>query len=190
MKWYLTISVSAFLLLALAGCNGSGKGVEVIVDDDGQFPASLAGTWTSDRDGWQFVLESDGTISSAIVTLGRVKVEPGKVTKVPMLMDGEGIYEPGRWLVAYSPEQRMLTVTIALDRIYIELGKDLLEGSSRDVFVGQVSEDGSEWIAEWTTFTNYMAHTAEHPNADLSSDPVYGVTTTLTFVKSDKPQDG
>ncbi len=188
MRTLLVSRILVVFVLTFAGCNSVGKRVEVVIDGGGQFPSSLAGTWTSDKEGWELVFEPNGTISSAVVTFGRVRVVPAKITKEPMILGGEGIYHPGEWVVAYSPESRMLTVTIVLDRIHVRLGKSQLEGSSKDVFVGQVSEDGSEWIAEWTTFTHYTAHTAENPNADLSSDPLYGITTTLTFTKNNKPQ--
>ena len=184
MRTLLVLCIFAVSALTLAGCNSAGKGVEVIIDGGGQFPPSLAGVWRSDEHGWEFVFEPDGAISSAVVTLGRVRVAPGKTTKVPMLMRGDGIYKPGQWLVAYSPESKVLTATIILDRIYIELGNSLLEGSSRDIFVGEVSEAGDVWVAEWTSFTKYTAHTPEYPNADLSSDQIEGNSSTLTFTKA------
>ena len=185
----LLICMLVFLFAGLAGCNTPSGGVIVIIEDSGHISDSLAGTWQSDKYGWEFVFEPDGTISSAVVPLGNVRVEPGKITKVPMKLDGEGTYKPGEWVVVYSPPQRMLTVTITLDRIHLELGKGLLKGSSRDVFTGQLSEDGETWFAEWTSFTNYTAHTAEFQDFDLSSDPIYGNYASLVFTKQQRQQN-
>ena len=51
-----------------------------IIDGDGRFPSFIAGTWRADRGGWEIVFEPDGKISSAVVSLGRVRIRPGQVT--------------------------------------------------------------------------------------------------------------
>jgi hypothetical protein len=63
------------------------------------------------------------------------------------------------------------------------MGDNILEGKSTDTFVGPVSEDGETWQAEWTSFPQYTAHTPEHPNFDMSSDQLYGISKQLTFTK-------
>ena len=83
MKRFVLLLVYIFLAAALAGCQNSAaykNGVEVTVDGDGQFPAFLVGTWKAEEGGWEFVFEPDGKISSAIVSIGRVKLQPGRTT--------------------------------------------------------------------------------------------------------------
>ena len=41
-----------------------GAGMRVAVENPLPFPAPLAGTWKADRDGWEFTLAPDGSISS------------------------------------------------------------------------------------------------------------------------------
>jgi len=83
MKRLFFLLVYIFLAAALAGCRSSPAykdGVEVIVDDGGQFPSFLVGTWKAKDGGWEFVFEPDGKISSAIVSIGRAKLQPGRKT--------------------------------------------------------------------------------------------------------------
>ena len=115
------------LLMLLIGCQKSSidtisadkSGVDVIVEDGSQFPEFLVGTWKDDEHGWEFVFEPDGTISSAVIALGKFKITPGEITIVPMRMDGKSIFEPGKWLVSYDPSQRELMVQIVLKNLYV-----------------------------------------------------------------------
>jgi hypothetical protein len=111
MKRLTLILVYVLLVLAISGCQssaGNKRPVEVIVDGDGQFPDFLVGTWRADEGGWEFVFEPDGSISSAVISLGRTRMQPGRVTTVPTQLGGEGVYKPGLWTVQYSQESRDL----------------------------------------------------------------------------------
>jgi len=172
--------------LPLNGCQDSNvdrSGVDVIIDGDGGFPEFLVGTWTTDSDVWEFVFEEDGTISSAVVSLGAVRLKPGRVTTVPMHQGGEGIFEPGRWVVQYNPDERELIVKISIKNFYIELGEDTLDGSGEDIFVGRISEDGESWPAEWTSYPKYTAHTDENPSFNFFDETDSGITKLLIFEK-------
>lgn len=186
MKQLVVLAGCAVLLSGLAGCQNPAPlrgGVEVIIEGGGEFPQFLVGRWKDEKRGWEFVFEPDGTISSAVISLGRVRMKPGQVTEVPMKLGGKGVFEPGDWLVHYAPTSRELTVKISLKNFYAELGKDILEGKSTDIFVGSISEDGKVWQVDWVGFPDYVAHTAEHPHFEMSVDPNYGITYTLTFEK-------
>ena len=172
------------VLLLLSGCQGSAackSGVDVIIEGGGEFPQFLVGKWKADKDGWEFVFEPDGTISSAVISLGRIRMKPGELTVIPMKMGGKGIFEPGEWMVHYAPAGRELTVKISLKNFYIELGKDVLEGESKDIFTGPISQDSKFWQVDWTSFPDYVAHTAEYPDFQMSEDPNYGISKTLIF---------
>ena len=177
---------SLFALAQLSGCQSPDRdksGVEVIVEGGGEFPEFLAGIWKANSDGWEFTFEPDGTISSAVHAMGRVRLKPGETTVVPMREGGKGIYEPGEWLVHYIPAERELTVKISLSNFYTELGNDILEGQNADVFVGEIDEEGNIWETNWTSFFDYTAHTAKNPNFKMSSDPNYGHRKNLVFKK-------
>jgi len=157
--------------------------VEVIIDGNGQFPDVLVGRWKADRGGWEFVFEPDGTISSAVVSIGRATLKPGQTTTVPMKLGGKGIYEPGRWTVQYSQAQRELIVEIVIDNFYVELGENVLRGKTRDFFVGSVSEDGQVWPVERISFPEYIADTKKNPNYRLPLDSNENVRESLLFQK-------
>jgi len=185
MKRLLVLTGCTVLLLS-GGCqpsNRSKKPMEVIIEQGGPFPSFLVGTWRADTDGWEFVFGPDGTISSAVIALGRVKLIPGQVTTIPMRKGGKGIFEPGQWLVHYDPASRELTLQISLKHFHAELGKDVLEGKCTDIFVGQISKDGKVWPVVWTAFPDYTAHTAKYPNYKLDTDLEYGMSKALIFEK-------
>jgi hypothetical protein len=167
----LVCSSSVFLLGGCQNSPGDNSGVEVIIDGDGQFPDFLVGRWKAENGAWEFVFEPDGTISSALVSLGRTRLKPGQVTTVPMQLGGKGVFEPGLWTVQYSQEQRELIVEIAIDNFRVELGDSVVRGRTRDFFVGSVSKDGRLWSAERLSFPEYVADTKEHPNYKLTVDP-------------------
>ena len=183
MKQTLVLAGCAIFLLGLAGCQNANRAVKVIVEGDGQFPEFLTGTWKADKHGWEFVFEPDGRISSAVVSLGRVRIKPGRVTTVPMKKGGKGVYEPGEWMVYYAPISRELTVKISLKNFYMESGRAVVEGESTVIFVGPVSENGKVWYADCTSLPEYVVHTAKHPHFEMSEDPNYGITYTVTFEK-------
>ncbi len=167
----LVCSSSVFLLSGCQNSAGDNSGVEVIIDGDGQFPDFLVGRWKADDGAWEFVFEPDGTISSAVVSLGRARLRPGHVTTVPMQLGGKGVFEPGLWTVQYFQERRELIVEIAIDNFHVELGDSVLRGRTRDFFIGSVSKDGRLWSAERLSFPEYVADTKKHPNYKLTVDP-------------------
>ncbi len=183
MKQLLVLFGCCVILLGLAGCQNANRGIEVIIEGGGEFPQFLVGRWKADKDGWEFVFEPNGAISSAVISLGRVRMKPGEITTVPMKMGGKGIFEPGKWMVHYTPAGRELIVKISLKNFYVELGKDVLEGKSTDIFTGPVSKDGKVWQVDWTNFPDYTVHTAKYPKFPVHRDPNQGVTYSLIFEK-------
>ena len=183
MKQLLVLAGFAVILSGLAGCQNANRGVEVIIEGDGEFPEFLVGRWKADKGDWEFVFEPDGAISSAVISLGRIRIKPGELTTVPMKMGGKGIFEPGEWMVHYAPAGRELTVKISLKNFYVELGKGVVEGKSTDIFAGPISQDGKVWLVDWTSFHDYTAHTEKHPNFPMYEDPNQGVTYSLIFEK-------
>lgn len=157
--------------------------VEVAIDGDGAFPDFLVGRWKADHGGWEFVFEPNGTISSAVVSIGRVTIKPGRTTTVPMKLGGQGVFEPGRWTVQYSHAQRELIVEIVIDRFHVELGDNVLRGKTRDFFIGSVSEDGQLWPVERISFPEYIADTKKNPNRKLPVDPQNSARESLLFLK-------
>jgi len=169
MKRLLVLSVCSLSAFLLIGCQ--------------QFPAFLVGRWKADKGGWEFVFEPDGTISSAVVSLGRVTMKPGQVTTTPMKLGGKGVFEPGQWTVQYTPEPRELLVEIAIDHFRVERGDNVVQGQSRDFFIGPVSEDGQMWWADRFSFPEYIVDTKKHPNYKLPFDPNDNPQDSLIFQK-------
>jgi hypothetical protein len=186
MERLLILLVCILSVFIPIGCQNSTKlksGVDVIVDGDGQFPASLAGTWKSNDGIWEIVFGPDGTISSAVISLGRVRIRPGQVTTVPMKLGGKGIFKPGQWTVQYLQEQRELIVEIKIDYFRTELGNDVVKGQTHDFFVGSVSEDCQLWWADRFTFPEYIADTKKYHNYKLPFDPNDNPRESLIFEK-------
>ncbi len=171
----------------LVGCQSPGTGVrdnvQVITEGGEAFPASLAGRWEANLHGWEITFERDGRIASAVLSLGRVRVIPGRKTTVPTRGGGRGIFVPGPWTVHYVPATNQLTVKIVLDHVRVEMAGHVLEGRSVDTFSGTISAAEGVWQTQWTTFTQYKIHTEQEGDVELSTDPTYGETQALTFQK-------
>ena len=71
-----------------------------------------------------------------------------------------------------------------MNHVRVEMGGNILEGSSTDTFVGPVAASNRAWQAQWTTFTRYLVHTPDGAPVNLSTDPTYGETKSLTFEKA------
>ena len=183
MKNAFKLIIICISILSIFGCNTKNKYVDVIVDGNGQFPKQLAGTWKSDNDMWEIALEPDGTISWAIISLGYVKIIPGKTTIVPMAMGGEGIFKPGLWTVRYLQNQHDLIIEIIIEDFRTELGTDILYGKTHDVFSGTVSNDGDFWWTDRYSYSEYFADTQNYHNYKLPVDPNENPKETLLFKK-------
>lgn len=186
----LTAALLCGLFVALLhGCQSPGSkqnSVEVIIDGNGQFPDFLVGTWKADTGGWEFVFEPNGVISSAVVSLGRVRLKPGQVTTVPMQSGGKGVFAPGLWAVQYSHQQRELLVEITIKRFRVELGDNVLRGKTHDIFVGSISGDGRLWWAERFSRPQYIADTKKFRNRKLTVEPSDRSVEGLLFRKVDE----
>lgn len=186
MRVVLGLFLGIVAPLLSSGCHTAAKDqgrVNVVIEGPGTFPAALAGRWRADRDGWEFVFAPDGRITSAVVGLGRVEIEPGHAVTVPTRSGGEGSFEPGEWIVHYVPRSKQLTVNIALDHVRIDMGATILEGHSTDIFSGAIQPESGVWQVRWTAFSHYTIQASGQPVKELSTDPTYGETKALTFTK-------
>jgi len=191
MKRLLALLVWGLCVLSFGSCRsfiGHKGGVEVIVDGDGEFPAFLVGRWKADESSWEIVFEPDGTISSAVVSIGRVRMKPGQVTTVPMKLGGKGVFEAGPWAVQYSPQRRELVVEIAIASFRVELGDSVVKGRTLNIFAGSVSPDGRSWWANRFSFPEYVADTKKYRNRRLTVDPDDNPPEELLFRKVSEPQ--
>lgn len=182
--------LSACILLFLTlGCHQGPAthtgAARCIVEGGGPFPGFLAGVWRNEEHGWEFTFEPDGSISSAMISLGRIRLKPGEVAEVPMIKGGKGVFTPGDWEAYYTPSARELTVKISIKSFRIEVADNILEGKSTDVFLGEISENGKTWQAVWTGFPDYVAHTSENPNFEMKEESEYGNQQDVTFKKVD-----
>ena len=87
------------LVLLPVGCHrpraDGTSAIKTVVTGGREFPALPAGRWVADQHGWEFVLERDGRISSAVISLGRVRVTPGQTTTVPTRSGSEAVFQFG-----------------------------------------------------------------------------------------------
>jgi hypothetical protein len=174
MKKLFLLLTCVFFFYLLGGCQNlpfRQSDVQVFIDGDGEFPEFLVGTWRADEKGLEIVFEPDGKISSAVVSLGRVRMKPGRATTTQMVLGGKGIFTPGQWTVQYSKDKRELGVDIIIESFRVELGDSIVQGKTRDFFIGPVSSDGQSWWAERYKFPEYIVDTKKNPNYKLPFDP-------------------
>lgn len=188
-----TASTIACLVVAVLpmGCQTPSTrppdGQSVVVEGGGKFPAALAGTWKADRDGWEFVIERDGRISSAVISLGRVRVTPGKSETLPTQGGGEGLFEPGPWAVYCNPKTSEVIVKIVMRHVRVGMAEAILEGTSTDTFSGPMSPADNVWQVQWTNFSTYQLQMPDGSASELSTDETYGETNSLTFERLSRP---
>lgn len=191
MKELMVLLVCAVLLLGLDGCEDANKDVEAVVEGGGRFPGFLVGRWKADEHDWEFVFEADGTVSSALVSIGRVRMTSGQTSTFATRGGGRGVFKPGDWSVAYEPSTRVLEVQIVLDHFYMEMDQDVVEGSSTDMFTGSVSQDGTEWTAAWYSFPKYIVYLGStSEQRELPVDPNDNPRDYLVFKKVTPEDNG
>lgn len=77
-----------------------------------------------------------------------MRLYPGKVKKFPIpKYEGKGIFEPGLWRVFYDTATRELTVVLAVDHFYQDVGPDSLEGDQTNILSGTLDLEAGEWLA-------------------------------------------
>ena len=154
--------VTAFAFICLSGCqyfSRNKSGVEVVIEGDGEFPDFLVGTWKADKGGWEITFEPTGNISSIVHNFGRRRLKPGEINDRPTRFGGKSVYEPGQWVVHYSPKSNELMVEIVIKHFMIEMKGGALKAKITDMLVGPVSEE--QWQAEWFNFPEYTAFIPE-----------------------------
>ena len=162
MKRFLFL-FGAVLVSSWAGCQESSRysmkpgSLEVIVEDNGKFPEFLVGKWEGDRYGWGFIFEPDGTIFRARIAMGMMEITPGKAITGETVTGGKAIFVPGDWLVIYSPANRELTVDLAMNyiRMDVDINDKAIQGKTRYIVIGTVSENGNLWPTVVSTFPEY-----------------------------------
>lgn len=186
-------SIIFTLIILVAGCqNGERESrstldhTDVVVEGGGRFPKELVGRWKADRNRWEFEFAGDGSIVDAIHGFGVVRVKPGYRTEAPLKMNGQSVYQSGRWGVQYSPVHRELVVDVVIDHFDWKAGVLHMEGKLRDLFIGTVSEDWSTWTAEWHTMPDYVAY-APDPKR-ITEKPERNPIATLHFTRAEESQ--
>jgi hypothetical protein len=143
MKQLLFLLGCAVLLSALAGCQSPAA------NNGGEFPRFLAGTWKADNQGWQIVLEPDGTISSAVIPLSLVEVRPNRKTGVPGPKGEPSFFEAGDFDVYYNQQGRELAVNIKIKQFCLYLvDGGIVKGSWEYLITGNTLEDGKTWTGD------------------------------------------
>jgi hypothetical protein len=159
----------------------------VVVEGGGRLPSALAGTWRADRDGWELVIEPDGEISSAVISLGRVRITPGKSETLPTQGGGTGYFEPGPWTVHYDPQTKNLTVKLVMSHVQVQMAEAVLEGTGTETFSGPISPADNVWQVQWTNFSDYRLMMPDGSVSQLATDETYGETHPLTFERVSSP---
>jgi hypothetical protein len=145
-------------LLVSYGCveqQKSGAKLQVIPEKaDTDFPEFLAGVWEADDSMWAFKFEPDGKISRLVHIIGvPIKVEEGMYYSENPDYKGSGLFMLGPCDTNYDPNSKVLKVSIMLDYFRIQVADDALEGYSKDLFEGPVSEKDLVWNVEWRSYS-------------------------------------
>jgi hypothetical protein len=139
-----------FTLSILAGCQESTNSkihTDGAVQSSKQFPEFIGGIWKGDAWSWEIVFAPDGTVTSAVIALGQVRIKPNQTTEVQGQKGEPGIFEAGDCEVEYDIESREMSVSIKMKRVYMDMGS-IVDGTCEYFLVGGFSEDGKIWYTE------------------------------------------
>jgi len=134
-------------------------------------PEDIAGTWKARESAWKIVLDRNGTVSSAVVSMGEVEVRPNKTTEFDMKDGSISRIKGGDCVVDYTAATRNLYVSIEVEEVHIVFGEAVIDGNSVDRFIGHVSEDGKEWVVDWINVFDYGPRFPQDPN-DVYAQPL------------------
>jgi hypothetical protein len=165
MKKTLVILAAAILL---AGCQGGQKGPKAA---GVKIPPEAAGVWKQViRDGeggnlWAMEITEDGRVSWALIELAGAIVKPGQVTKTAMADGQFSTFDTSPANVGYDPKTRELTVSFELKHLEVRFMKEVIKGSAKYAFTGEVSQDGKEWNVIFAEDFDYGPRFPMDPNS-------------------------
>ena len=156
-------------MVFLSGCQ---EKVRISQTDDG-LPGYIVGRWKAEQQHCEFVFDSSGVVAFENFLRQYVKTEEGGSYEAGPT-DSFVMTELGPIDAVYDPNSRELKVTIVTEYFRMQILDGLIEGKSRDEFIGQITEDGKTWHATWT---NRIAMLDINPNEEVVS------TKKVTFEK-------
>ncbi len=139
----------ALVVLAGPGCRRLEQTPEAVPQ------AVYAGQWQATNGQWILCFAPDGSLDSAVIPLGKVRIRPEKITHVTNKDNQTSTIKAGPCDVKYSPETKNLYARIALEDVHIVHEKNVIDGNQVDQFMGIISKDGKTWIADWINTFNY-----------------------------------
>lgn len=161
----LMVFLGVILLLFVVSCTPQAsrqKNLYVTIEDGTPFPEYLVGTWRQDdKIEREFVFTSDGRLESIVFGLGLVRLQPGEILHLPLKNGGKGVYVPGKWDVTYDNKSRQLGIQITIDSFKMQVGQQIIEGKTTELFIGTISEDGTCWTADYISYPEYYATTED-----------------------------
>ncbi|MCD4831980.1 MAG: hypothetical protein K8R02_09310 [Anaerohalosphaeraceae bacterium] len=168
------------IFLQLIGCRtpyGSHHNVSVGTSSYLEYPV---GIWQSKEHNWAFKIEEDGEISKLIHPLGGpMTIEEGSKELEGSEEGTFAVFALGPVENYYDSAERKLCVEVILDLFHMKLPNGVLEGNSRDSFIGNISENGKAWKANWLNYT-WLKGAAPPNSKMIETNPIQ-----LIFTKRD-----
>ena len=155
MRKILNVLLTAVVLLSLGmvtGCTVSHTDPSLKSNDP--FPQCLVGVWKSNKFGWAFKFEPDGTIKKLHHVIFRYVDMDEPVVELPGPEEGTyALYAMGDCKTNYDPQTRTLEVSVILEDFVMQLPNGKLQGRGEDYFSGQVSKDCETWDVQWRNYS-------------------------------------
>jgi hypothetical protein len=168
MKRVIFLVYSGFsLFLILAGCQDTGKTakeIDLVFQDRNDFARALAGAWQAEDSPWEIAFAPDGTLSSAVIPLGKVRIRPNKATKVKGYRGEPGIFQAGSCPVYLEPQSRQISIQIPMERVYAQFASSSLDGTCQYFIEGEMAKNSPTLFATVYTLLKLNVYSNE-PNA-------------------------
>lgn len=172
-----------FLPFLLVGCRSADTQQKCNIERP--FPQVMVGVWEADKGNWVIRFEADGSVKKIRHMLAGESV----IADGGMYYEGpdEGTYAMyvyGECGAKYDACANEVEVLITLDKFEMQLPTGLLEGTAKDYFTGQVSDDGNTWVAEWRSYS-WLVGADEPDKEEINNHPEI-----VTFTKVDVSASG
>ena len=150
----LVIYIGLFMFLVPAGCQETGKTdnqTYPVFQNKKDFARALAGTWRAEGSFWEIDFAPDGTISSAVIPLGNVRIRPNQTTEVKGWLGEPGIFQAGSCPVYLEPQSRQISIQIPIEKVYARFATASLDGTCQYFIEGEMAKNNQALFA--TAFT-------------------------------------
>jgi hypothetical protein len=110
--------------------------------------SKIAGTWKSEKEDWQIVINKKGKIESAVIAMGRALVKPNETTTMKMMDGSTSSFTGGDFSLDYDSLKNEMEVNLIIKDIDVIFIDNEIKGHTEITIAGPIKEDSKVWEAD------------------------------------------